>query len=169
MIPSFSYDAAIDYITTKVQDFYDKQSDLINDYQDAKYLLGEAYRQGILINEATEFLSNSIKLIDDHKYIREQLSPLAGALGVGTGLGQLPIIGISIVVIVAAGLLYAFFDTYTRNKTIKQLIIEGLLPPGSILAEPSFVNQIKGLFTSAGGLAIIIIGGYLIYTKGLPK
>jgi hypothetical protein len=165
MIPSFSYDSAVEYIRSKVADFYGKQDDLINDYQDAQYLLQEAYKKGIYIMEATEFLSNTIQLIDEHRYLREQLSPLTDLLGIGTGLGVAPVIGISVIAIVAAGLLYAFFDTYTRNKTIKQLIVEGLLPPGSILAEPSFVNQIKGLFTSAGGLAIILIGGYLLYQQ----
>lgn len=167
----FSIESAIDYIQSKIADFYGKRAELHQTYQEARQAVQIAHQENRMIPEAEDFLNSTIQLLNDHAELEQRLKPLADAFNVDTGLGFLPavqtailLVGGTVAAIGLATALYGFYDSYATNRQRRELIAQGLLPASAAL-NPSIFEQIGQMLGNAGVLILLGVGAWLIYTN----
>jgi len=162
-------EAAIDYIQGKLADFYNRRFEMQNLYDQARANLQEAYAQGRLIDDAKASLADVLLALQDYNDLSDKLKPLASALNVETGLGFFPIavttaiyfMGGITAVILAAELLYNYYQKLQVQRVVVQQIKDGLLP-ASAGVKPSIAQQATTLTASLTTLAFVTIGGWLL-------
>ncbi len=168
-------EAAINYIQSKIADFYNRRFEMTELYQQARANLQDAYQQGKFVEEARKSFDEVLQVRYDYDQLADKLRPLANAFNVETGLGAFPVVvwtaiqlagGIASVILIAE-LLYAYYQRLEVQAVKVQQIKKGLLPPEAF--EEGGV--LKTLGTTAGNFALlglVAIGGWLLF-KSLPR
>jgi hypothetical protein len=163
-------EAAIDYIQGKLTDFYDRRFEMQNIYDQARINLQDAYAQNRMIEDAKQSLADVLSALQDYNDLSDNLKPLASALNVETGMGFFPVavttaiyfMGGITAVILAAELLYNYYQKLQVQRVVVQQIKDGLLP-ASAGTKPSVVQQLTSMTGALGNLLLIGLGGLFLY------
>lgn len=167
-------EAAIDYLQSKLQDFYDRRFEMDSLYQQARTNLQDAYAQVRLIEEAKNSLSEVIVIINDYNDLTDRLKPLASAFNVNTGLGVFPAIvmtaiwylGGTAAAIAVAEILWSYYQRLDQQRVVVKAVKDGLLSP-EILTRPKPPGPIENIASSLTMLLLVGIGGWLLIGKKL--
>ena len=166
-----SIEAAIDYIRSKLQDFYNRRYEMTDLYQQARANLQEAYVQGRFIEDARQSYDEVLQVLYEHNQLSDKLHPLASAFDVNTGLGlavpaavwtAIYLVGGATAVILAAEMMYDYFQRLQVQAVKVRQIKEGLLP-ATALDRPGAIAELGGLTGNLVLLALVGIGGYMLW------
>ena len=159
--------AAIDWIKTKMREFWGLEAKLTNQLAFAQDLVrkARAKNNSKKIAMAMNEVERIKKSLDRHRDLVSKLKPFAEYFGIGPGqLGAIPI-ALALVAIPVAGLLWLHFQKVQAHKNVLEQLSEGLITPqeAAQLIPKGFFQEAKEAITGIGGtVGIVLIGGLIL-------
>jgi hypothetical protein len=164
-----SIDSAIDYLRSKLQDFYNQSRVLRDRLITIGLLLQKARDKGdqVSIGKLIVLQSQTKDLFNDQLALEQKLMPFAQYFGIKTDLAAVPL-ALAGLAIAAATALYLHYQKLQNQKQALDLVAKGLLSPteakqiieaGSILG----AGGLTGLTQNIGLIMVLAIGGLFIW------
>lgn len=162
-----SVESALNYVKSRIRDFYAQSNVLKNRLIQVGALLREAKSRGAQeqIGQLIVLQSQTKDLLNEQLALEQKLVPFLSYFGFSApALGALPVI-LAASAVGVAGLLYVHFEKIQNQKKALDLVAQGFLTPSEAkgILESGGILGTGGLTGLTGNLGIIAVAGLAIY------